>query len=71
MSDKCTNKSKILVVLCLAGTGQRFLDVGITMPKYFLKHPKNKTSILELIIKNLHGQRCNGYLVNELRFTAA
>ena len=54
MSDKCNNKSKILVVLCLAGTGQRFLDEGITTPKYFLKHPKNKTSILELIIKNYY-----------------
>jgi dTDP-glucose pyrophosphorylase len=63
MSDKCTNKSKILVVLCLAGTGQRFLDEGIKMPKYFLKHPKNKTSILELIIKNLQLGGCNDFLL--------
>ena len=40
MSYKCANKSKILVVLCLAGTGQRFLEEGIKVPKYFLKHPK-------------------------------
>ena len=60
MSDKCTNKSKILVVLCLAGTGQRFLDEGITTPKYFLKHPKNKTSILKsifLTIDHLNHQK--------------
>ena len=44
--------SDIVVVLCLAGLGKRFLNEGYTTPKFLLPYKANKNSILEEIIKN-------------------
>jgi len=44
--------SDILVVLCLAGLGKRFVDEGYKTPKFLLPYKDKKTSILEEIIKN-------------------
>ena len=49
MSDK---KNTVLIVLCLAGLGQRFLDGGYKTPKFLLLNNDKKTTVLELIIKN-------------------
>jgi len=49
MSDK---KNTVLIVLCLAGLGQRFLEEGYKTPKFLLLNNDKKTTILELIIKN-------------------
>jgi len=46
------NESEVIVVLCLAGLGKRFLDEGYKTPKFLLLHKDKKTTILELIIKN-------------------
>lgn len=43
---------KLNLVLCLAGKGQRFIDYGISEPKYLLQNNQGE-SILSLIIKNL------------------
>ena len=40
-------------VFCLAGLGQRFLDVGISIPKYLLNIDKEGTSLLEESIRSL------------------
>ena len=45
-------KNTILVVLCLAGLGQRFLDGGYKTPKFLLLNNDKETTILELIITN-------------------
>lgn len=46
------NYSDVVIVLCLAGLGKRFLDEGYKTPKFLLPYKDNKTSILEVIIKN-------------------
>ena len=45
-------KNTVLVVLCLAGLGQRFLDGGYKTPKFLLLNNDKETTILELIITN-------------------
>ena len=40
-------------VFCLAGLGQRFLDAGISIPKYLLNIDKEGTSLLEESIRSL------------------
>ena len=49
MSDK---KNTVLIVLCLAGLGQRFLDGGYKTPKFLLLNNDKKTTVLEFIIIN-------------------
>tara|TARA_X000000368_G_C23044280_1_gene718430 strand:- start:1317 stop:2063 length:747 start_codon:yes stop_codon:yes gene_type:complete len=41
-------------VFCLAGLGQRFLDAGITIPKYLLCIDKKGTTLLEESIRSLN-----------------
>tara|TARA_B100001245_G_C22764711_1_gene369893 strand:- start:55 stop:813 length:759 start_codon:yes stop_codon:yes gene_type:complete len=45
-------KNTVLIVLCLAGLGQRFLDGGYKTPKFLLLNNDKKTTVLELIVKN-------------------
>ena len=45
-------KNKIIIVLCLAGLGQRFLDKGYKTPKFLLLAKDKRTTILELILRN-------------------
>ena len=41
-----------MIVLCLAGLGKRFTDVGVYKPKYLLPW-KSKLNLLSTIIKEL------------------
>jgi dTDP-glucose pyrophosphorylase len=43
---------KIMIVLCLAGLGQRFIKKGYKIPKFLLPSKNNNITILELILKN-------------------
>ena len=41
------------IILCLAGTGQRFLNAGYKIPKFLLAARLKRLTILDVIIENL------------------
>ena len=49
---KLKKNNEIIIVLCLAGLGQRFIDRGYETPKYLLLGRDKKITILEIILKN-------------------
>lgn len=50
MQTKTNNN--VIIVLCLAGLGQRFLDKGYETPKFLLSSKNSQITILELILQN-------------------
>ena len=52
MPIKAVQKNTLIIALCLAGLGQRFLDNGYKTPKFLLLAKDKETTILELILRN-------------------
>ena len=44
----CDKKNTVLIVLCLAGLGQRFLDGGYKTPKFLLLNNENPRDTIVL-----------------------